>query len=476
MAHDVFVSYSAKDKPTADAVVAMLEGKGIRCWIAPRDVLAGMHYGEAIIDALSASRVMILVFSKNANESSQIRLEVERAVNKGITIIPVRIEDVLPGKALEYFIGPVHWLDALTPPLERHLEQLATTIHVMLGRTAASAGEGAAETLSAAPPAAVPPASVAPAAPPAIPTPPARPAPLPSSAAPPMRVTPSAPAPAPPVPAARTLPKMPAVPRLPRAGVGRFLIPAAGVVLLLVLLLVWRSVSAARATPVIEGVEFPKTILANGAKISGQVSFRDREGDLETAEFEPVQSVDFKPGKFSPTGVAGVKQGKFAFTINTQTPQNVTNRVTIVDRAGHRSKPFQFTFVAVSPPAIRALRVVRKDEVRDGRTGVAFHVYMEVSNAKGRELVAVATIHEQNGGPLGPRSPEFSYAGSLARSVRLTPKFDETRFDDIALFIPFDQFPAIPGTTPYRAKIQILDGGVEIGTVHWEAFVLKRPQ
>ncbi|MGQ0550150.1 MAG: TIR domain-containing protein [Armatimonadota bacterium] len=141
MAHDVFVSYSAKDKPTADAVVATLEVRGIRCWIAPRDVLAGMHYGEAIIDAINASKAMVLVFSKNANESSQIRLEVERAVSKGISIIPVRIEDVAPGKSLEYFIGPVHWLDALTPPLERHLEQLASTIQVLLRRTAAATGE-----------------------------------------------------------------------------------------------------------------------------------------------------------------------------------------------------------------------------------------------------------------------------------------------------------------------------------------------
>jgi hypothetical protein len=41
MPHDVFVSYSSDDKPTADAVCATLENKGIRCWIAPRDILPG---------------------------------------------------------------------------------------------------------------------------------------------------------------------------------------------------------------------------------------------------------------------------------------------------------------------------------------------------------------------------------------------------------------------------------------------------
>jgi len=42
---------------------------------------------------------------------------------------------VLPGKSLEYFIGNVHWLDALTPPFEAHLKNLAGTIKILLART-----------------------------------------------------------------------------------------------------------------------------------------------------------------------------------------------------------------------------------------------------------------------------------------------------------------------------------------------------
>ena len=134
MAHDVFISHSAKDKATADAVCAMLESEGIRCWIAPRDVLASMEWGEAIIDAIEQCRIMVLVFTANANASPQIRREIERAVNHGVAILPLRMEDVLPVKSLEYFIGNVHWLDALTPPLEAHLKNLAGTIKIVLAR------------------------------------------------------------------------------------------------------------------------------------------------------------------------------------------------------------------------------------------------------------------------------------------------------------------------------------------------------
>ena len=134
MAHDVFISYASGDKSVADAVCATLELRGIRCWIAPRDVLPGLHYGEAIIDAIHECRIMVLVFSSKANLSGHIPKEIERAVSHGSTIMPLRIEDVVPAKSLDYFIGSVHWLDALTPPLEAHLQRLAGNVQTLLAR------------------------------------------------------------------------------------------------------------------------------------------------------------------------------------------------------------------------------------------------------------------------------------------------------------------------------------------------------
>jgi TIR domain-containing protein len=116
---DTFISYSSKDKTAADAACAVLERAGIRCWIAPRDIRPGQEYGQSIIEAIDRCRVMVLIFSANANDSRQTHREIERAVSKGIPIIPLRIEEVVPTKSMEYFLGAIHWLDALTPPLEK---------------------------------------------------------------------------------------------------------------------------------------------------------------------------------------------------------------------------------------------------------------------------------------------------------------------------------------------------------------------
>lgn len=132
--HDVFISYSSQDKPIADAVCAGLEAKGIRCWIAPRDILAGMEWGQAIVEAISSAKVMVLLLSASANKSSQIPKEVDRATNKGVPVLPLRIEDVQPAGALEYYLGPAHWLDAITPPVLAHIDRLAETIGALLLR------------------------------------------------------------------------------------------------------------------------------------------------------------------------------------------------------------------------------------------------------------------------------------------------------------------------------------------------------
>ena len=132
MAFDVFISHASKDKIVANAACARLESAGIRCWIAPRDIVPGTSYGEAIIEAIHAVKVMVLVLSSSANSSGHIPKEVERAVSNGLAIVPFRIEDVMPGKSLDYFIGSVHWLDAMTPPLEMHLDNLVETVRKLL--------------------------------------------------------------------------------------------------------------------------------------------------------------------------------------------------------------------------------------------------------------------------------------------------------------------------------------------------------
>jgi hypothetical protein len=133
MAHEVFISYSAKDKIAGDTTCHVLEENGLRCWMAPRDILAGASWAASINQGIKDSRVMVLVFSGNANKSKHVYREVELAVDRGIMLVPLRIEDVVPTESMEYFLHSTHWMDAFTPPLEAHLKTLAARLRGILG-------------------------------------------------------------------------------------------------------------------------------------------------------------------------------------------------------------------------------------------------------------------------------------------------------------------------------------------------------
>jgi protein involved in ribonucleotide reduction len=77
---------------------------------------------------------MVLVYSSFTNNSPHIIRELTKAVSKNVIIIPFRIEDAPLSKSMEYLISIPHWLDAMTPPLEVHINKLAQDIQNILAR------------------------------------------------------------------------------------------------------------------------------------------------------------------------------------------------------------------------------------------------------------------------------------------------------------------------------------------------------
>lgn len=132
MARDIFISYSQPDRDCAFELTHHLEANGFTVWIAPRDVSPAAEWAAEIIEAISAARVMVLVFSASSNSSPQVRREVERAVHKGLRILPFRIEDVMPSSSLEYFLSSQHWLDGILPPRRPHYERLCACLRTWL--------------------------------------------------------------------------------------------------------------------------------------------------------------------------------------------------------------------------------------------------------------------------------------------------------------------------------------------------------
>jgi hypothetical protein len=107
MRRDVFISYAEQDKSMAERLCDEWEAAGIDCWIAPRDIPPGDIRSDAITNALASCRFLVLVLSKNANNSRQVLWEIERALERGMSIAIIQTESVQPEGALSHLVSEV---------------------------------------------------------------------------------------------------------------------------------------------------------------------------------------------------------------------------------------------------------------------------------------------------------------------------------------------------------------------------------
>jgi formylglycine-generating enzyme required for sulfatase activity len=124
----VFLSYSSEDRAIADRVCSALEVAGIPCWIAPRNILPGVDYPRAIVEAIASVQVLVLILTRPAAASPHILSEVGHAFNSKKRIIPFRLSnDPLP-EDLEYFLSMTQWLDAADGCTDENIKRLIEAI------------------------------------------------------------------------------------------------------------------------------------------------------------------------------------------------------------------------------------------------------------------------------------------------------------------------------------------------------------
>lgn len=100
-----FISYSTKNQSYANAIKECLERERIRTWMAPGDIPPGSRYAEIITKALKDCSCLVLILSNDSQKSRWVGNEVERALNYGKPVIPVKIEEVTLNDEFDFYIG-----------------------------------------------------------------------------------------------------------------------------------------------------------------------------------------------------------------------------------------------------------------------------------------------------------------------------------------------------------------------------------
>ena len=121
----VFISHASADAPLALNICDGLESRGVRCWIAPRDVQSDGTYGTEIMKGLRECEVFLIVVSDAAADSQQVEREAERASHYKKRIIPLTLGESDAGPRLEYYIAGRQRFPCSSPPSAQLLDSLA---------------------------------------------------------------------------------------------------------------------------------------------------------------------------------------------------------------------------------------------------------------------------------------------------------------------------------------------------------------
>ena len=153
--HLLFVSHVTEDRPAALDIVEELEGRGIPCWIAPRNIHPGRLFDDEIVAAIASSRAILLIFSDLCNESEYIRRQLAVAGESRKPVIPLRIEDAQPRRGLRARLSDLDWLDAFAgcepaiDELVRRFGPVAAGLEPRLAEAGEPAARGAAPRIAA---------------------------------------------------------------------------------------------------------------------------------------------------------------------------------------------------------------------------------------------------------------------------------------------------------------------------------------
>ena len=129
--YDVFISYSSVDQKVTEGICGFLEARGIRCFVSYRDIPRGVDWADYITEAIDISRMMVVVFSKNFNNSRQTNREIAMAADKPMPILTYRItNDELTGSK-KYYLNNLNWIDAF-PNTEQYFGELYANVCKLL--------------------------------------------------------------------------------------------------------------------------------------------------------------------------------------------------------------------------------------------------------------------------------------------------------------------------------------------------------
>jgi hypothetical protein len=119
-----------EDLSRAQDLVARLRAKGRGAWLDTTGAIGGEDWIEQVVATIGRSSALVLVITRHAMASLNVRREVQYADAHGVAVIPVAFEDVDFLAWYAFLFGSVHRIDGSG---EEGAQRAAQAIVTVLG-------------------------------------------------------------------------------------------------------------------------------------------------------------------------------------------------------------------------------------------------------------------------------------------------------------------------------------------------------
>lgn len=123
----VFISHSSKDLAAAKEVYNYLIQNGVPCWMDIYDITPSIPYARAIMEGITKSSAMVVLYSKNVNTSDDILNEIDQAHSNKMALFPYLLDDSSMSQEVSYYLKRRQWIIAY-PDYHIGLEKLLAAL------------------------------------------------------------------------------------------------------------------------------------------------------------------------------------------------------------------------------------------------------------------------------------------------------------------------------------------------------------
>jgi adenylate cyclase len=125
---DVFISYSRDDQDRVFELASKLRSAGVGLWIDQGSLDAAAQWGQQIVEALDAAKVMLLMISPSSVRSDNVAKEVTLISERRGSILPLHLEQTTIPPSLKYPLAGIQHIELYNGDPEEKLQAVLRSL------------------------------------------------------------------------------------------------------------------------------------------------------------------------------------------------------------------------------------------------------------------------------------------------------------------------------------------------------------